>query len=351
MKKFISLFVCLIAMITVHGQAIKTYSGTYILGGDHGTATYSYYNDESGNRVYHGAFVFKSSDSPYPHQSISGHYVHGKRSGKWKIGFKQSATLTYTPSTYHVYEGVFKNDTINGLYREYIMYYKNSSQVYHYNGNGLPITGMPSTPERQFTFCGNKIVGPVISHSYDMKEVIRRQEEVTGQTNERGKATGTWVVRDLNPSYAHIIQKRLYYEGICYKILTEDNSTGKITVEYQLPEDFVSALKSTYNALSNTFIYQGDIYRLIDYGYTQRGSRYDRNEIQNVIDDFENYPIDPASLKLLTSSGDEYTTSFKLFNLGKERFLGIHFHNGESSYGKSVEILSPYSLFTKQMKE
>lgn len=353
MKKIISLFVCLIAMITVHGQAIKTYSGTYIIDGESqyeenvGTATYTYYNDESGNRVYHGAFVFKSSNSSYPHQSISGHYVHGKRSGKWKIGRKGTSGTGFT-NVYYVYEGVFKNDTLNGLYREYIMYYDHSNSVFHLNENGQMITGMPSTPERQFTVYGDKIVGPVISHSYNTKEVIRRQKEVTGQTNERGKATGTWVVRDLNPDYAHIIQKRIYYEGVCYKILTEDNSTGKITVEYQLPENFVSALKSTYNALSNTFIYFSDIYQLIDYGYTRR-PRHAANLIDNVIDSFENYPIDPATLELLTrrrAQNEDYTTSFQLFNLGRMD-LDIYSYAGVP-YGNRVKILSPYSLFTKR---
>ncbi len=222
MKKFISLFVSLIAIITVHGQAIKTYSGTYIVRGQYkdnvGTATYNYYNDESGKRVYHGAFVFKTSDSPYPLKSISGHYVHGKRSGKWKIG-------TYDSGMYYVFEGAFKNDTLNGVYREYIMYCK-EGRVYYRDGSWRTISGMPPTPERQFTVCGNKIVGPVISHSHAETKFIQEQKEVTGQTNERGKATGTWVVRNADPDYAHIIQKRLYYEGICYKILTEDNSRG-----------------------------------------------------------------------------------------------------------------------------
>ena len=167
MKKVISLFVCLLAMITVHGQAIKTYSGTYIFGGDSqykenvGTATYTYYNDESGNRVYHGAFVFKSSNSSYPLRSISGHYVHGKRSGKWKIGRKGTSGTGFT-DVYYVYEGVFKNDTLNGLYREYIMYYDHSNRVYHLNENGQMITGMPSSPERQFTVYGTLVSGCLI---------------------------------------------------------------------------------------------------------------------------------------------------------------------------------------------
>ena len=310
MKKFISLFVSLIAIITVHGQAIKTYSGTYIVRGQYkdnvGTATYNYYNDESGKRVYHGAFVFKTSDSPYPLKSISGHYVHGKRSGKWKIG-------TYDSGMYYVFEGAFKNDTLNGVYREYIMYCK-EGRVYYRDGSWRTISGMPPTPERQFTVCGNKIVGPVISHSHAETKFIQEQKEVTGQTNERGKATGTWVVRNADPDYAHIIQKRLYYEGICYKILTEDNSRGGITVEYHLPKDFVSALKSTYNALSNTFIYQGDTYRLIDYGYTKGVHVNGINEIQNIVDLFEDYPIDPVSLALLKQ--DYNVTSFNLINTG-----------------------------------
>lgn len=97
--------------------------------------------------------------------------------------------------------------------------------------------------------------------------------------------------------------------------------------------------------MSNTFIYQGDTYRLIDYGYTKGVHVNGINEIQNIVDLFEDYPIDPVSLALLKQ--DYNVTSFNLFNLGRINNLGINFYTGER-YGKYVEILSPYSLFTKR---
>lgn len=55
MKKTIFLlFTLSMAAVSSMGQTIKTYSGLY----EDGKATYSYYEDENGERVKHGKFTY-----------------------------------------------------------------------------------------------------------------------------------------------------------------------------------------------------------------------------------------------------------------------------------------------------
>ena len=46
-----------LVILQLHAQTLKTYSGPY----GKGTATYQYYEDNNGERVYHGTFTYKKT--------------------------------------------------------------------------------------------------------------------------------------------------------------------------------------------------------------------------------------------------------------------------------------------------
>jgi len=66
---------CLFANL-LQAQTIKTYSGPY----ENGKATYQYYEDNNGERIYNGPFTYKSIDGTI---RITGTYKNGKRNGSW----------------------------------------------------------------------------------------------------------------------------------------------------------------------------------------------------------------------------------------------------------------------------
>ncbi|MBK7088323.1 MAG: hypothetical protein IPH56_05155 [Chitinophagaceae bacterium] len=53
-SKLLTLMFSLV-ILQLHAQTLKTYSGPY----GKGTATYQYYEDNNGERVYHGTFSYK----------------------------------------------------------------------------------------------------------------------------------------------------------------------------------------------------------------------------------------------------------------------------------------------------
>lgn len=341
MRRLLILFFCLTVGLELQGQPLKTYSGTYNLryfdryiGKNYGHATYSYYENQSGERIGHGNFIFKSEDTPYPFTAIYGQYTHGKRSGKWKIMFADTWGMNAF-GYYRIYEGYFKNGKLDGLYKEYNL-----------PNYGRGTVKLSKTPERQFNVHGNKIVGPIISHSYNQDDdneryFHHRETEITGQTNERGKAHGTWIEKYTDSNYAHLTNFREYYEGICYKIYTKNAARGTIFIDYELPKDLVSQLKNTFNAETNSFIYQGDEYRLIPYG---------EKADHKGIDEFSNYSseVDPATLNILEChgcGGDEYAGSLKLYNLCIGDRLPIYRSYGLMHEQETVKIESPFSIF------
>ena len=72
------------------GQTLKTYSGLY----EGGQATYTYFEDENGERIKHGKFTYNKKNNgveaildkiiPYTETKFaSGNYNNGVKEGKW----------------------------------------------------------------------------------------------------------------------------------------------------------------------------------------------------------------------------------------------------------------------------
>lgn len=93
MKKSILLLILSVTVGSGMGQTLKTYSGLY----EGGKATYTYYEDENGERIKQGKFTYNKTQSGVgvgvgmiggnisytDTQYASGNYNKGKKNGEW----------------------------------------------------------------------------------------------------------------------------------------------------------------------------------------------------------------------------------------------------------------------------
>ena len=97
MKQIISIVLMTLTVQASVGQTLKTYSGVY----EGGKATYTYYEDENGERVKHGKFSYSNvnkgigvgrgmSVSYAATISATGNSRDGLRGGKWTYKSKRA---------------------------------------------------------------------------------------------------------------------------------------------------------------------------------------------------------------------------------------------------------------------
>lgn len=276
MKRLIILLLAAFVASQSDAQQLKSYSGRYDLDkgafikngrGCMGEASYTYYEDASGQRVYQGKFTFRGNGL----HNVDGNYKNGKRDGKWRVEIIDAGQGNYyehkyskTGDFYHLVEYTYKDGVLNGEYSESVdcLSLQEAARSYYRKD------GKPSIVNKMY-ISRDKILGKVYTVvtdddkypvNYEMCMLAGGVSLVSGQTNERGKATGNWTVVKLTKmQYCQICE---YFEGVCCKIYTKDESKGTVNVIYELPNDIAAALKSTYNAKDDTFIYQGDTYKL-----------------------------------------------------------------------------------------
>lgn len=315
---FVMALVVGVGITTASAQTIKRYKGP----SDYGYIDYTYYVDKDGNRVRHGSY----SSGEY-----KGRYSHGKKVGVWTMF--ESGPYYSMDNFRHV--GTYKNGVLEGLYEirqekiarqsEVItrLYIKDSLMVgdIYYRTPDYRLFGNP--PE----------IGSIIK----------------GKTNERGKAHGIWTEKRIEdcisfggPNYTRhdtYVYSREYFEGVLCKVSGYDEATGRRWVDYSLPEDFVAALKSSFDPKSNTFTYNGDLYQLIDYGVHTKAT--DEDEFDNYVmgkddDDSSGKYLDAGSLEILKC---KYASSLKLYTLSGYWGKGFSAMDGE------LYLKSPYSIF------
>ena len=79
MKKVITILMLALSINAIAQQLPKTYNGTYSIGNNDGTATYTYL-EQNGERIIDGNFSFTC---PVENFTITGKYVKGKKTGQW----------------------------------------------------------------------------------------------------------------------------------------------------------------------------------------------------------------------------------------------------------------------------
>lgn len=214
---FISTLLMTLAAQASVGQTLKTYSGLY----EDGKATYTYYEDENGERVKHGKFTYNKTDkgigvgggmavSYATTISASGSYKNGMKDGKW----------------------TYKNKTAGGS-----ITFANFSAVVNYVDGRME--GPLNNSGAIFQMKNNRITGQV-------KKVKQNQNEnwsLSGQFDEEGFPDGTWVKN--YKSYGNLyVDTEKYVHGLLVAKQTKNESTGKIT-RYEFndvnPQEYLTA--------------------------------------------------------------------------------------------------------------
>ena len=199
------------------GQTLKTYSGLY----EDGKATYTYYEDENGERVKHGKFTYSKTDkglgvgggmavSYATTISASGNYKNGMKDGKW----------------------IYKNKTAGGS----ITFADFSAVINYVDGR---MEGTLNNAGVIFQMKNNRIIGQV-------KKVKKTQNEnwtMIGQFDEEGFPDGIWTKN--YKSYGNLyVDIEKYVHGLLVAKQTKNESTGEIT-RYEFkdvnPQEYLAA--------------------------------------------------------------------------------------------------------------
>lgn len=189
-------FSAALAILTVQvsvGQTLKTYSGLY----EGGKATYTYYEDENGERVKHGKFTYSYATT----LSASGNYKDGIKDGKW--------------------------------------IYKNKTTVINYVDGSME--GTLTNAGKTFQMKNNRITGRV-------KKIDNSRDEnltISGQFDEEGFPDGTWTKSYESDGNLYIDTEK-YVHGLLIAKQRKNESTGEIT-RYEFndvdPQEYLSAYK------------------------------------------------------------------------------------------------------------
>lgn len=200
---------------TVKSQTIKTYNGRF----ENGTATYSYYENEYLERIYHGNFSYKVNTSRY-NGSASGKFLHNKKRGSW---------------TYYYNEKILGNQNVDKY-----------STVYNYNEDGLVkgVVSINHTAIRNNKVVKNKTYKINVSNGFIVGKFTIGK--LTGEFDSQGRYTGTWNYTDKNIVYnVEYIAK--FKKGILINYVYRDISNGKILNRYDMDQSDVNIIDSLSN--------------------------------------------------------------------------------------------------------
>lgn len=222
MKKTIFLlFAIMMTAGSSMGQTLKTYSGLY----EGGNATYTYYEDENGERVNHGKFTYNRTHkgvgvgvgmargkiSYTETQYASGNYKNGKKDGRW----------TYKDKT------VGKN----------IVFADFSAIINYVDGQ---MEGALNCNGKTFNMKNNRITGQV------KKAVDRGNSVISGLFDDDGFPDGTWTQNYKADGNLYVDTEK-YVHGLLVFKQTKNESTGEIT-KYEFedvnPQEYLASYKS-----------------------------------------------------------------------------------------------------------
>ena len=197
----------LVGIQTSVGQTLKTYSGLY----EDGKATYTYYEDENGERVKHGRYTYSRRDIVVGTYYVTGNYKNNRKDGKWTYkvtGRNSTRTLAI--------------DYANGVMEGCINYTSRGNQ-------------------ERYQMINNRVIG-VVNEKKQASIALPEAYVLTGQFDNEGFPDGTWV-KDYEKDGNRFIDTEKYVHGILIAKQTKNESTGKIERSqfYIDPQKFVAA--------------------------------------------------------------------------------------------------------------
>jgi hypothetical protein len=239
--------------ISGQSKPTKQFSGNF----DNGTATYSYYENENYERMYHGAFTFNSNVKKYDglKVNISGNFSDNLRDGNWSFNVKNykspisellsekdkamgqmALQLAYQLGTsnekiaelknalknkvvFNTYSSSLKGNYVSGKLEGNWIFSESST------GASSPIMGYTNYKSNiptysSVNFSNNRLVGRFL---YKQGEKYL----IDGQFDENGKLTGKWIIRWVmkNEAFENI---REYENGELKTMVERNTSSGDI---------------------------------------------------------------------------------------------------------------------------
>jgi hypothetical protein len=289
----------------LQAQTIKTYSGPY----GKGNATYQYYEDNNGERVYNGSFAFKGLEGTI---KIIGAYKNGKRNGNWECTLTNYFYIAMTMS------GTIQVNYLNGN-REGISTYSLSKDI-----NAFDVSGK-ETETARINFKNNIPSGEYffsLANKVNSNAGIREAKTIIkGSFDESGYKTGEWNIQSVNNNLPTEEVKR-YNKGYCYWYISRISSTGEINKKFDSTE-----------FANNYFKKQEEIFQKGNLNYAlgfPKGSN-----ISDAFDLIGNQGVNA----IVDNTGDRFTIAGKegmpiaqfIGNLGWDAFLN-------SKYDKCIEL-------------
>lgn len=195
------------------GQTLKTYSGLY----EGGQATYTYFEDENGERIKHGKFTYNKKNNgveaildkiiPYTETKFaSGNYNNGVKEGKWMYKSKIAGK-----------DAVFSDFSVT---------------INYMNGR---MEGTLNNGGELFQMKNNRITGPVKKNN--------KEWNISGQFDEDGFPDGTWTKKYQSGGNLYVDTEK-YVHGLLIDKQTKNESTGEIT-RYEFkdidPREYIAA--------------------------------------------------------------------------------------------------------------
>ena len=195
--------ICLLTCQNIIAQNIQSYNGSY----DRGTATYTYYEDNELNRIFHGDFNLNGRL-----YNAKGKFEEGKENEIWHIwainNVRENQGGKFKINT--EIKGNFINGKFDGLwsYSNSFLLWMNFTKKYNEKEDKEISTA---------NFKNNNFVGE-ISYSSNWPNSLK----IDGQFSDQGLLNGTWTIE--SPTKKSIVK---YMNGIAYWQVTQNKETGE----------------------------------------------------------------------------------------------------------------------------
>jgi hypothetical protein len=315
-------------------QNIKTYNGTY----EKGKAIYQYYENSTGERVYHGKFEYKCEDygDNYPFQSIEGTYSNGEKIGFWSYIYE--SRLQDFISTIKKHMSYTKN-ILNGEYFD--------EQYFTVVKNGLSTKTI--NHKNKFYYRNGKPFGQFIfERIYPFPSIYK------GTIDSLGYTDGVWQIKDefigsvssdqLNGKFEANIE---YKNGRLLKRHIIYTETGKVIENYTA---------TNYQQIADTTFYKTTF---VNYKHIScceigdNGCPFFNKDIHEKIS--KNIPFDFSTKHIEYQISNYGTTTYKelvdTFNYNKKKYFKLLSGIALNYSGKLIGIKTePTNQYAKKLR-
>ena len=268
-KQLLTLLIGFFPFIT-KAQNLKTYNGVF----ENGVAKYTYYENEKGERVYHGNFEYTEKGKDLSLKDIYGQVVAESASIKQIIGQNKNGKATgerkrkvfLVSST-----GSMDLTTINPNNSKLV-----EEITYHYDEKGEFLGGYSYVSYDVKTGKVEKKITASIkdNHFVDKYESVDYRynpvNQLSGSFNDEGYFDGEWNFINANlsfevqdkyklPSNTRLKENRKYRNGLLLSIKEFDNTKGNLIYEYNdvgyTSEKYPNVIRDSVKFTFNTNIF------------------------------------------------------------------------------------------------